>query len=99
MSIYDQRPWLALYDTGQPHDIEVEFGSVLEMFGATVQRDPGAPVIRYFDPAAIVNNLEQFYASVEKLRGIATETSATLVFGHDADQIHQLRTAPDGSYR
>jgi glyoxylase-like metal-dependent hydrolase (beta-lactamase superfamily II) len=50
-------------------------------------------------PAAIVNNLEQFYASVEKLRGIATESNATLVFGHDPDQIHQLRTAPDGSYR
>ena len=50
-------------------------------------------------PAAIVNNLEQFYASVEKLRGIATESNATLVFGHDADQIHELRTAPDGSYR
>jgi N-acyl homoserine lactone hydrolase len=50
-------------------------------------------------PAAIVNNLEQFYASVEKLRGIATETDATLVFGHDPDQIQQLRTAPDGSYR
>ncbi len=42
-------------------------------------------------PAAIVNNLEQFYASVEKLRGIATETDATLVFGHDPEQIHQLR--------
>ncbi len=49
MSIYDQRPWLARYDTGQPHDIEVEFGSVLEMFGATVQRDPDRAVIRYFD--------------------------------------------------
>jgi hypothetical protein len=36
---------------------------------------------------------------VEKLRGIATETDATLVFGHDPDQIQQLRTAPDGSYR
>jgi N-acyl homoserine lactone hydrolase len=50
-------------------------------------------------PAAIVNNLEQFYASVEKLRGIATETDATLVFGHDPDQIKQLRVAPNGSYR
>jgi N-acyl homoserine lactone hydrolase len=36
---------------------------------------------------------------VEKLRGIATETDATLVFGHDPEQIQQLRTAPDGSYR
>jgi N-acyl homoserine lactone hydrolase len=50
-------------------------------------------------PAAIVNNLEQFYASVEKLRAIATESNATMVFGHDADQIKKLRVAPGGSYR
>ena len=50
-------------------------------------------------PAAIVNNLEQFYASVEKLRGIAAKSDATLVFGHDPDQIKQLRVAPTGSYR
>jgi len=50
-------------------------------------------------PAAIVNNLEQFYSSVEKLRAIATETNATLVFGHDPEQIRQLRVAPSGSYR
>jgi glyoxylase-like metal-dependent hydrolase (beta-lactamase superfamily II) len=50
-------------------------------------------------PAAIVNNLEQFYASVEKLRGIAARSDATLVFGHDPDQIYQLRVAPAGSYR
>jgi hypothetical protein len=36
---------------------------------------------------------------VEKLRGIATESDATVVFGHDADQIHQLRVAPSGHYR
>ena len=45
------------------------------------------------------NNLEQFYSSVEKLRGIATEANATVVFGHDPDQIKELRTAPEGSYR
>jgi N-acyl homoserine lactone hydrolase len=49
-------------------------------------------------PAAIVNNLEDFYRSVEKLRGIQEKTNATMVFGHDADQIHQLRVAPEGSY-
>jgi N-acyl homoserine lactone hydrolase len=49
-------------------------------------------------PAAIVNNLESFYASVEKLRGIQEQTNATMVFGHDAEQIHQLRVAPEGSY-
>jgi len=50
-------------------------------------------------PAAIVNNLEQFYASVEKLRAIAIESDATLVFGHDPEQMKQLRVAPDGNYR
>jgi glyoxylase-like metal-dependent hydrolase (beta-lactamase superfamily II) len=54
----------------------------------------GPPVV----PASIVANLEDFYASVEKLRGIAERTNATMVFGHDAEQIHQLRVAPDGSY-
>lgn len=54
----------------------------------------GPPVV----PAAIVHNLEQFYASVEKLRGIAEETDAQLVFGHDAAQIYQLRRAPEGYY-
>jgi N-acyl homoserine lactone hydrolase len=49
-------------------------------------------------PAAIVNNLEQWFSSVEKLRGIAEQTDATMVFGHDPEQIHQLRVAPDGSY-
>ena len=34
-----------------------------------------------------------------KLRGIATEANATVVFGHDPDQIKELRTAPEGSYR
>jgi glyoxylase-like metal-dependent hydrolase (beta-lactamase superfamily II) len=49
-------------------------------------------------PAAIVNNLEDFYRSVEKLRGIQERTGAQMVFGHDAEQIHQLRVAPEGSY-
>jgi hypothetical protein len=35
---------------------------------------------------------------VEKLRGIQEDTNATMVFGHDAEQIHQLRLAPEGSY-
>ena len=54
----------------------------------------GPPVF----PGVLVNNLEQFYASVEKLRDIQEKTSARMVFGHDADQMRQLRTAPEGSY-
>jgi long-chain acyl-CoA synthetase len=46
-SSYDERPWLARYDRGQPRDIEAEFGSALAMFGATAARAPDAPIIRY----------------------------------------------------
>jgi N-acyl homoserine lactone hydrolase len=35
-------------------------------------------------PAAIVNDLSQRYASVEKLRGIAEQSNANVIFGHDA---------------
>jgi N-acyl homoserine lactone hydrolase len=49
-------------------------------------------------PAAIVNDMGQFYASVEKIRGVAEETDATVVFGHDPDQIKQLKTAGNGGH-
>lgn len=49
-------------------------------------------------PAAIVNDLTAWYASVEKLRGIAEQTNATVVFGHDSQQLGTLRLAPDGCY-
>jgi N-acyl homoserine lactone hydrolase len=49
-------------------------------------------------PASIVNNLEDWFASVEKLRGIAEESDATLVFGHDPAQTSTLRMAPEGMY-
>jgi len=49
MSRYDERPWLARYDAGQPSDIEVEFRSALAMFSACVQAGPDAVLVRYFD--------------------------------------------------
>ena len=49
-------------------------------------------------PAAIVNDLTAWYASVEKIRGIAQESNATVVFGHDAAQMQTLRTSPEGFY-
>ena len=66
------------------------------------QLRPAAPL-----PAAIVNNLEQFYTSVEKIRRLATESDATVVFGHDPepDQAaahrsgRQLHVTRRGSHR
>ncbi|GGL38911.1 N-acyl homoserine lactonase family protein [Phycicoccus endophyticus] len=49
-------------------------------------------------PAAIVNDLTAFYDSVEKIRGIAEQTDAMVVFGHDAEQLHSMRRSPDGFY-
>ncbi|MFC5994032.1 N-acyl homoserine lactonase family protein [Pseudonocardia hispaniensis] len=49
-------------------------------------------------PAAIVNNLEDWFRSVEKLRGIQEKTDAQMIFGHDPVQIHTIRTLSEGSY-
>lgn len=48
--------------------------------------------------AAIVWDNQAWLRSVGKLRGIAERTNATMVFGHDPDQIGELRIAPEGSY-
>ncbi|MQA16023.1 MAG: AMP-binding protein [Pseudonocardiaceae bacterium] len=59
MGIYDERPWLARFDPGQPADIEVEYGSALEMFAASVARAPDAPAIRYFDGVVTLGELDE----------------------------------------
>ena len=51
-----------------------------------------------FTSDAVYMGEEDFYRSVEKLRGIQERTGAQLVFGHDAEQIHQLRVGPKESY-
>ncbi|MEU8720632.1 hypothetical protein [Streptomyces antimycoticus] len=49
-------------------------------------------------PAAIVDDLTAWYGSVEKIRGIAEQSDATVVFGHDAEQLRSMRLAPSGFY-
>jgi long-chain acyl-CoA synthetase len=48
MSIYSERPWLALYDKGLPTDITPEHRNCLEMFKASVARAPDRPLVHYF---------------------------------------------------
>lgn len=48
--------------------------------------------------AAIVWDSLAWLDSVEKLRRIAQESAATVVFGHDPEQRKQLRLAPNGLY-
>jgi long-chain acyl-CoA synthetase len=49
VSVYTDRPWLALYPEGQPADITPEHATVLEVFEASLAAAPGAVAIRYFD--------------------------------------------------
>jgi long-chain acyl-CoA synthetase len=58
MTIYDERPWLARYDEGQPHDIEPEYTDGLAMFRAAVERNPDGDAIRYFDGRITLRELD-----------------------------------------
>ena len=49
MSVYTDRPWLALYPEYQPADITPEHATVLEVFEASLAAAPDAVAIRYFD--------------------------------------------------
>jgi long-chain acyl-CoA synthetase len=51
MSIYDERPWLALYAPGVPHDIEPEHDTMLVAFEHAVSADPDKTALQYFDSA------------------------------------------------
>jgi long-chain acyl-CoA synthetase len=59
MSIYHDRPWLALYDEGMPADIEPEYRNCLEMFQAAVGRAPDRPLVHYFDRALTVAEVDR----------------------------------------
>ena len=48
MSVYDERPWLGLYNE-QPADYTLEFDNALDMFKAGLQADPDGVALRYFD--------------------------------------------------
>jgi N-acyl homoserine lactone hydrolase len=45
--------------------------------------------------AALIQDSVKWFASVEKIRSIASSTDATIVFGHDAKQLTTLKLTPD----
>ena len=59
MSIYQDRPWLALYDDGLPADIDAEYGNCLEMFQAAVGRAPDRPLVHYFGRTLTVAEVDR----------------------------------------
>ncbi|WP_448612745.1 long-chain-fatty-acid--CoA ligase [Modestobacter sp. URMC 112] len=59
MSTYDDRPWLALYEPGQPTELEVEHDTALEMFRAAVRSTPDGDALRYFDGRISYRELDE----------------------------------------
>ena len=59
MSVYDEKPWLSLYDQDQPADIALEFTDALSMFRASVSRNPDGDIIRYFGGRVTVRELDE----------------------------------------
>lgn len=58
MTGYRDRPWLKLYNDGQPADITPEYANLLEMFRASVDRAPDCEVVRYFDGVMTLGDLD-----------------------------------------
>ena len=59
MSIYDDKPWLSLYDQDQPAEIGLEFTDALSMFRATAVRNPDGDIIRYFGGRITARELDE----------------------------------------
>lgn len=59
MSAYSSKPWLARYAPGQPAEITPEFANALEMFTASVRRNPDGDIIRYFDGRITLRELDE----------------------------------------
>ncbi|MEJ8280203.1 AMP-binding protein [Pseudonocardia spirodelae] len=55
---YADRPWLARYAPGQPHDLTPDFTDALSMFRAAVERNPDGDAVRYFDGAVTYRELD-----------------------------------------
>ncbi len=59
MNAYDERPWLKLYASGVPHEIEPEHDSMLAAFGQAAGRSPEKTAIQYFDTAISFRELDE----------------------------------------
>lgn len=54
----------------------------------------GPPAVK----GTFIHDLPSWYQSVEKIRDIAIRTNATVIFGHDSEQIRTLKLAPHEYY-
>ena len=64
MSLYDERPWSALYDEGVPADLEAPFPDCVSMFEAAVGRSPDKPLVHYFGTTLTVADVDRQSAAL-----------------------------------
>ncbi|WP_344129207.1 class I adenylate-forming enzyme family protein [Saccharopolyspora halophila] len=58
-SVYDERPWKALYDGDIPAEIEPRFDNMLDVFAAAVRDDPDGTALTYFDGSVTFAELDE----------------------------------------
>ena len=74
MNCYDEKPWISLFDRGQPATIAPDYSDALAMFRAAVARAPNRPAILYFDAQityAELDDLSDRLATYLTSRGFA----------------------------
>ena len=59
MSVYTDKPWLALYSEGRPASITREHDTLLQVFQASLASHPEAVAIRYFDATLTFTDLDE----------------------------------------
>ncbi|MDN5918169.1 MAG: AMP-binding protein [Pseudonocardia sp.] len=57
--VYGERPWLARYREDYPTDITPEFGSMLALFEASLERAPQTEIVQYFDGTLTLARLDE----------------------------------------
>jgi long-chain acyl-CoA synthetase len=59
MSVYAERPWLALYDDGISDHTEIEHENALDMFKASLRGAGERPLIHYFESTLTLNEVDR----------------------------------------
>lgn len=59
MSVYDDKVWLKHYRPADREPRTIEFDNAVDMFAATVARDPDVDIIRYFDGRISAGELDE----------------------------------------
>ncbi|GAA4266904.1 long-chain-fatty-acid--CoA ligase [Frondihabitans peucedani] len=79
MTIDTERPWLASYAPGIPHDIEPATGSLIDLVRLTAEKYPKATALEYFGAETSYESMvEQIQRAAEGLRALGVSKGDTV---------------------